>query len=113
MGAWIETERVNQRTLQDLCRTRMGAWIETGDGKTACFRLRVAPVWVRGLKHMMSYGTNGKRSRTRMGAWIETPYPNALKTSRGVAPVWVRGLKQRLSLNGKSGRQSHPYGCVD
>ena len=32
------------------CRTRMGAWIETGTGGKAGGKVQVAPVWVRGLK---------------------------------------------------------------
>ena len=50
MGAWIETERLQESHGRRTSRTRMGAWIETSVATTMNIYAR----------------------RTRMGAWIET-----------------------------------------
>ena len=73
-------------------RTRMGAWIETGNAYGALRTLA---------------------SRTRMGAWIETFVATPEITFLLVAPVWVRGLKPSKAALMICASLSHPYGCVD
>jgi len=51
----------------------MGAWIETVVPQLETLTIKVAPVWVRGLKRDgVTDVTDKFTSRTRMGAWIET-----------------------------------------
>ena len=71
MGAWIETKLGGQNDKENR-RTRMGAWIETWAWATPSSLRPVAPVWVRGLKHVTEGKILVEHRRTRMGAWIET-----------------------------------------
>ena len=52
---------------------RVGAWIETPNGKMNKLILMSHPVWVRGLKHHTRHNkSNEKCVAPRVGAWIET-----------------------------------------
>ena len=52
MGAWIETSIAEATANLATRRTRMGAWIETVVPQLETLTIKVAPVWVRGLKRI-------------------------------------------------------------
>ena len=52
---------------------RVGAWIETGSIRRYAFKEVSHPVWVRGLKQLVSsYKAKPIIVAPRVGAWIET-----------------------------------------
>ena len=55
-----------------LCRTFAGAWIETMNAVAAGGAEAVAPLRVRGLKHLAHFVYLSVVCRTFAGAWIET-----------------------------------------
>ena len=61
----------------------------------SCTVSRVAPLRVRGLKHLTSPYERGRRGRTLAGAWIETAGESAPARGTRVAPLRVRGLKRQ------------------
>ena len=52
VGAWIETRLRLKHLKWRLSRTLVGAWIETFIPNVPFHPSLVAPLWVRGLKHV-------------------------------------------------------------
>ena len=80
--------------LQNLRRSREGAWIEINN-KTGLPLPQnlVAPVRERGLKSSTDGAVSYDTSRSREGAWIEICVNQHFNNSALVAPVRERGLK--------------------
>ena len=104
MGAWIETVPIYQ--INDIIGVapRVGAWIETWIGgtgpKTAA---RSHPVWVRGLKHLITpIRIRHGYVAPRVGAWIETLHNCITISFSFVAPrvgAWIETMcKQNIWL---------------
>ena len=75
VGAWIETRISCHRAVFVVVAPRVGAWIETACMEREGFRERPQshPVWVRGLKRLVSMELTGMVIvAPRVGAWIET-----------------------------------------
>ena len=56
------------------------------------------PVWVRGLKQIVSIMLSKPTVAPCMGAWIETLYAFIKLKKKKSHPVWVRGLKHIIIL---------------
>ena len=135
MGAWIETIAVAGIMSFEDGRSLMGAWIETRHKRLEIVRIRVAPLWERGLKHRIRlYGRwkcrvaplwerGLKRSRVQgavsvmcrslMGAWIETfiIYTRVARLKcRSLMGAWIETLRPVLPVPLPV---SLPYGSVD
>ena len=75
-------------------RSLVGAWIETFNPRRRAGALLVAPLWERGLKHLLLCNQSPvSASRSLVGAWIETSGSSSSHGSNRVAPLWERGLK--------------------
>ena len=74
VGAWIETLMKSRRFGKASVASYVGAWIETRFRWCCRCSCGSHPMWVRGLKLVVPYGTPG---------------------GDGSHPMWVRGLKLR------------------
>ena len=116
MGAWIETLRTVDISLDNDVAPLVGAWIETYSVRVVSAAVWSHPSWVRGLKQEGGAGptalTLSHPSWVRglkrvlvprvigvldvaplVGAWIETTACADCCTAGWSHPSWVRGLK--------------------
>ena len=138
MGAWIETQQMQQPHLRRVVAPPVGAWIETlekqkQDNKlddvappvgawieTECVAAETSasvshPPWVRGLKlEELDLKVFWLYVAPPVGAWIETSSYEILWWATKSHPPWVRGLKLDLIVKLKLPFDRRtPRGCVD
>ena len=92
VGAWIETVLLLHRYLSIIVAPYVGAWIETNTGEPRFENWKSHPMWVRGLKLIM---TKEK--------------PLSIKSH----PMWVRGLKHQCEFAVCADQCRTLCGCVD
>ena len=66
------------------------------------------PMWVRGLKHVLTKFLAVVVVAPYVGAWIETVLNLYKKPLNMSHPMWVRGLKRRIWQGMKIKSVSHP-----
>ena len=77
----------------------MGAWIETDIVANELAQMRSHPVWVRGLKLLISaIFSFAVRSHPVWVRGLKQVYDMSKEAYMLSHPVWVRGLKQRYLL---------------
>ena len=73
MGAWIETDPVQQTHTRPLVAPLVGAWIETFRKYSSSAHQPSLPSWERGLKpHVGIVISSSISVAPLVGAWIET-----------------------------------------
>ena len=95
MGAWIETQDLQEAMAELGVAPYMGAWIETSVTIFPQTSPLSLPIWERGLKRQRSGFSNCVFIvAPYMGAWIETGDINFHNVTIKSLPIWERGLKQ-------------------
>ena len=73
MGAWIETHTIHQVLQEEYVAPHVGAWIETTNIYQVVVLCWSHPMWVRGLKLIVSaIFWSETPVAPHVGAWIET-----------------------------------------